>query len=144
MWFKIAYCDPCCSFLIYGYPIGQFSCVQSFASFLRDNNDINLVSDDSCMCANLATQGDWCKRRRTDSVLSQSAQIGNMDNPRMRIPAEERRQRGRRKGGRESGGGRDGEDGVKGQGCRKGRRKGERVKGGLIIKECRGEQGVEG
>ena len=84
---------------------GQFSyVVQSLASFLRDNNDINLVSDDSCMCANLATQGDWCKRRRTDSVLSQSAQIGNMDNPRMRIPAEERRQRGRRKGGRESGG----------------------------------------
>ena len=55
------------------------------------------------MHTNLATQGDWCKRRRTDSVLSQSAQIGNMDNPRMRIPAEERRQKGtggRMKGGR--------------------------------------------
>ena len=56
------------------------------------------------MRANLATQGDWCRRRRTDSVLSQSAQIGNMDNPKIRIPAEERR----KKGG-EEGGGREGE-----------------------------------
>ena len=56
------------------------------------------------MRANLATQGDWCKRRSTDSVLSQSAQIGNMDNPKIRMPVEERRKKGekREEGERES------------------------------------------
>ena len=105
---------------------------------LKCNIDINLVSYDSCMHANLATQGDWCKRRRTDSVLSQSAQIGNMDNPKIRIPAEERRKKEER-GGRESEGRVDNkrmQGRVKGGGME---RRGSRVMEGKVEQESEGE-----